>query len=155
MQERPRELREGASGGQTQCRGRETGCSGAPVCAPAWAQAPSHGPRANTHQLSQGPNLAAEHLLKLEVLRDNHLPRARLFLSFAGGQIRRGPSPEIAKAISRQASQGIIAGCELEPGQVNLGPVSGHIGGGAIGVPCPGPHLGYRQDQKFKGIFSS
>lgn len=59
----------------------------------------------------------------LEVLRDNYPPSARLFLSFAGGQSRRGQSPEIAKAISRLTSRGIITVCELGPDQVNLGPV--------------------------------
>lgn len=44
------------------------------------------GPRAETYMLSQGP----EHLLTLEVLCDNYPPSARLFLSFAGGQTRRG-----------------------------------------------------------------
>lgn len=67
----------------------------------------------------------------LEVLCDNYPPSVRLFLSLSGGQIRKGQSPEIAKAISRRASQGIITICQLGPGQVNLSLVSGYVGGRA------------------------
>lgn len=101
--------------------------------------------------LSQGP----EHLLTLEVLCDNYPPSARLFLSFAGGQTRRGQSPEIAKAISRRASQGIITVCEIGPGQVNLSLVLGMWEVGASEQPphsliqCPD------RTTSFKGIFSS
>lgn len=80
----------------------------------------------------------------LEVLGDNYPPSVRLFLSLAGGQIRRGQSPEIAKAISRQASQGMITMCQLGPGQVNLGLVSVYLGGRGIGSLLPGLHLVYR-----------
>lgn len=63
--------------------------SGAAVCCPVRAlRLPMI--LAKTHMLSQGSTSAAQCLLTLEVLRDNYTPSARLFLSPAGGQIRRG-----------------------------------------------------------------
>lgn len=94
--------------------------------------------------LSQRPESCCRALLTLEVLRDNYPPSVRLFLSLAGGQIRRGQSPEIAKTISTRASQGIITMCQLGPDQVNLGLISGYMGGRGIGTLLPGPHLVYR-----------